>query len=75
MKAVFLCNDKNNPGRIYSEEVRKELTVLTGLTDEVFSYEDVKAFPTRFSDTEYIFSTWGMPVFTSDEIKKIFDEI
>ena len=75
MKAVFLCNDKNNPGRIYSEEVRKELTVLTGLTDEVFSYEDVKAFPTRFSDTEYIFSTWGMPVFTSDEIKEIFPSL
>lgn len=75
MKAVFLCNDKKNPQRIYSEEVRKELKSLAGLADEVFSYEDVKASPNLFSDTEYIFSTWGMPVFTSDEIKELFPSL
>lgn len=75
MKAVFLCNDKNNPQRIYSEEVRKELKSLTGLSDEVFSYEDVKASPILFSDTEYIFSTWGMPVFSSEEIKELFPSL
>lgn len=75
MKAVFLCNDKNNPQRIYSEEVRKELKSLTGLSNEVFSYEDVKASPILFSDTEYIFSTWGMPVFSSEEIKELFPSL
>ncbi len=75
MKAVFLCNDKNNPKRIYSEEARSELKLMTGLTDEVFSYEDVKANPSLFSDTEFIFSTWGMPVFTGDEIKELFPSL
>ncbi len=72
MKAVFICNDKSNPPRIYSEETRKELNVLTGIQDKVFSKEDVLSSPGLFSDTEYIFSTWGMPVFSEDEIKLFF---
>ena len=75
MRSVFLCNDKSNPERVYSETARKELNTLSGLTDEVFSYEDVKRSPTLFKDTEFIFSTWGMPVFTSEEIKELFPSL
>ncbi len=72
MKAVFLCNDKNNPLRIYSDNVRKRLNELSGITDEVYSREDVFENTELFTDTEYIFSTWGMPVFSEEEIQKIF---
>ncbi len=75
MKAVFLCNDKNNPLRIYDENTRKRLNKLSGITDEVFSREEVLKNSELFRDTEYIFSTWGMPVFTEDEIRKIFPSL
>ena len=75
MKDVFLCNEKNNPSRIFSEESRKELNTLTGLTDEVYSRDDVLQNKALFSDTLFIFSTWGMPVFTKEEIKEIFPSL
>lgn len=75
MKAVFLCNDKNNPSRIYSDEVRKELRCLTGLGDTVYSKDEVIASRELFTDTQYIFSTWGMPVFSEDEIKNLFPSL
>lgn len=75
MKSVFLCNDKNNPARIYSDETRNELKKLTGLSEAVFSKEDVLSDTSLFTDTEYVFSTWGMPVFSEEEIKSFFPSL
>lgn len=75
MKTVFLCNDKNNPSRVYSAETRKELGVLSGLSDKVYSKDDVIKNKDLFSRTEYIFSTWGMPEFTQEEISEIFPSL
>ncbi len=75
MKAVFLCNDKNNPERVFSEDTRKALNCFTGLTDEVFSKDGVFNNTSLFKDTEYVFSTWGMPEFTEEEIKDIFPSL
>lgn len=72
MKAVFLCNNKSNPLRIYDENTRKKLNLLTGITDTVYSREEVLENKERFSDTCFIFSTWGMPVFSEEEIRDIF---
>lgn len=75
MKAVFLCNDKRNPLRIYDEATRKKLKNFTDITDDVYSREEVLKNKERFSDTRYIFSTWGMPVFSEEEIKDIFPSL
>lgn len=75
MKAVFLCNDKNNPERVYSDEARKELYMLSGLTNDVYSRDEILNNTSLFRDTEYVFSTWGMPEFTEDEIKEFFPSL
>ncbi len=75
MKSVFLCNDKSNPQRIYSDKTRKILRETASLKDDVYSKEDVLSNPSLFSDTEYVFSTWGMPVFSQEEIKSIFPSL
>ena len=75
MKAVFLCNEKNNPLRIYDKKTREELSFLTDITDEVYSRDEVFENKESFSDTEFIFSTWGMPVFTEEEIKALFPSL
>ena len=72
MKAVFLCNEKNNPLRIYDKKTRERLSCLTGITDDIYSRDEVFENKEKFSDTEFIFSTWGMPVFTEEEIKDLF---
>ena len=75
MKAVFLCNEKNNPLRIYDKSTKRQMNELSGITDEIYSREEVLGNKELFSDTEYIFSTWGMPVFTKEEIRELFPSL
>ena len=35
----------------------------------LYKKADILAAPEKFADTEIIFSTWGMPVFTEEEIR------
>jgi len=68
MKRIYLCGNTENIDYVYSKEVKKELSC----NERVFSRSDVISCPEKFSATEYIFSTWGMPVFSSDEIRRCF---
>lgn len=59
MKTIFLCNSPEQIKRVYR-------------TDEaVYTKDDILAKPDKFSGTEIIFSTWGMPVFTTEEIRTL----
>ena len=40
-----------------------------GLSGETVSKEDILAFPERYRDTRFLFSTWGMPRFEEQEIR------
>ena len=67
MKSIFLGTQDNLD--IYKnclETLKKEAE----LDAVVYSKNDVIQSPDKFKDTEYVFSTWGMPVFTSEEIKE-----
>ncbi len=72
MKSIFL-GSKNNLN-IY-KSCLDELLIEAEMTSEVFTKDDVISNPEKFQNTEYIFSTWGMPVFTQDEIKKCFPKL
>ena len=73
MKAIFL-NEFFIPGiemtkRVYDEAARAALAAEAGLGKTTFTKADVLARPEEFKDTKYIFTTWGMPQFTVEEIK------
>ncbi len=70
MKAIFLCHNADNIFRVYNAETLSELTALTGIEKKIYTKADVLNSPELFSDVELVFSTWGMPEFTEDEIKK-----
>jgi len=55
MKTIYLCENKHSVDSVY------------GIGNTVYTKKDVLSG--NFTSTEYIFSTWGMPVFTEDEIK------
>ncbi len=65
-KGIFLCENKSNPTKIYSKNVRLELPV----SEKVYSKEDILNSANEFENVEYIFSGWGMPSFTKEEIKE-----
>ena len=60
MKTIYLCENPVNIENVY------------GVDGPVYCKEDVLNDPGRFLDTACIFSTWGMPVFTEEEIKAYF---
>ncbi len=69
MRAIFLCQNPATVTAVYAPETVTRLQSLVGLSESVYTKADVLSRPEDFADTEYIFSTWGMPAFTEAEIK------
>lgn len=56
--------------RIYLCENEKKIRKVYGDKERVYTKAEVLSAPELFQNTEYVFSTWGMPVFAEDEIKR-----
>lgn len=69
MKNVILCEVPYHHSTVYAPVVTNRLKALTDCDCARYGKADVLADPAKFADTEYIFSTWGMPSFTEEEIK------
>lgn len=69
MKTVILCESPQSYQTVYAPVVTDRLKALTDCDCARYRKADVLADPAKFADTEYIFSTWGMPSFTEEEIK------
>jgi len=69
MKAIFLCEKAPKLFRVYAPETCAALQALSGIEPVRYTKEDVLNDPARFADVELVFSTWGMPQFTEEEIK------
>jgi hypothetical protein len=54
---------------VYDAENRAILEREASVLPMPVTKDEILAEPQKFSDTEYIFSTWGMPFFTEEEIK------
>ena len=70
MKAIFLCDKPKNIESVYSEEIRHEIYRAIALDSAVFTKADLLASNNAFSDVEYVFSTWGMPTLSENEIAR-----
>lgn len=75
MKAIFLSEGKETVLRVFSENIRKRLNALADFSSTVYNKKDIADAPADFLDVEIIFSTWGMPVFTEEEIKEYFPSL
>lgn len=64
MKTAFICNNKNNLQTVFGQDI------ITALDLKAYNKDDVINSPALFCDTEYIFSSWGMPFFSEQEIKE-----
>lgn len=74
MKAVFLNSTKPSADlSVYSPDLRKKLRAACDfIEDVVFSgnENDLIARADDLAEVDYIFSTWGMPHFTEEQIQK-----
>ena len=69
MRAIFLCEKDDKIFKVYNEKSLCTLQELVGIEKRIYKKADLLACPALFADVEFIFSTWGMPEFTSEEIK------
>lgn len=69
-KAAFVNNAGDRMvNYVYSPEQIKKLEEITDFIPGIFSNEDVKAG--KLKDVEVLFSTWGMPALTDEEIAEM----
>lgn len=71
MKSIFLCNKKNSVEKVYAESFDK----LPDVDKKIYTSAEVIAEPEKFAEVEYVFSTWGMPSMSEEEIKKCFPSL
>ena len=71
MKSIFLCNKKNSVEKVYAESFDK----LPDVERKVYTSAEIIAEPEKFAEVEYVFSTWGMPSMSEEEIKRCFPSL
>ena len=69
MKTIFLCEQTEKLFRVYDAQILTKLQCLTDIEKRIYTKEDICNDPAQFAQVEIIFSTWGMPVFTEEEIR------
>lgn len=72
MKTVFITNYKYKFDSVFPKSVIEYLKEKDGSNGVCYNYDEVIENKEIFKDTEYVFSTWGMPSFTEEEIREIF---
>lgn len=75
MRSIFLCNNRGEIDRVYDSRAKEILISEAKTDDTVYRKEDILAGKGNFDDVDFIFSTWGMPVFTEEEIAGFFPSL
>ena len=72
MNVIFLCENPQLFASVYAKEVIEKLQKQATIDPHVYTKAELLAAPQKFSQTQVIFSTWGMPSLTEAEIETCF---
>lgn len=75
MRSIFLCEDDLIIKKVFPDYIIETLKIKSGLEENVYSRSDLLRDCGDFKDVEYIFSTWGMPKLSEEEIKTILPSL
>ena len=70
MKAIFLCEQPNQLRAVFDRETIDGIGAIAELDETIYNKEMLLASPDAFADVVMIFSTWGMPPLTEEEIRR-----
>ncbi len=70
MKIALLGSDKGKFRSVFSDDVIEKLKEYGEVSPEIISKDNIEENKDFLSGCEVAFSTWGMPCFSEDEIKK-----
>lgn len=75
MKSIFLGLDERM-NYVYSPEQKKELAEKAGMpSTETVTREMLLAEPEKYADVECVFSTWGVPVLTEEQVAQYLPKL
>ena len=76
MRVIFLFNRTSGNPNVYRQDVVEKMKqIIPDLDEKPYSYADLLADPNGFSDVEMLFSTWGIPALTEDELERILPNL
>lgn len=75
MRSILISEKKQRIADVYPAELIEKLRQQADLDKEVYSREEILAEPAKFANVEFLFSTWGMPSMTEEEIARCFPNL
>ena len=75
MRSILISNYLKKAEQVYPAETREYLKENAGLDDRIYTKDAVMADPSAFHNVDYLFSTWGMPAMTEEEIQAAFPNV
>ena len=75
MKAIFLNNSADMINKIYTAETRARIRRMCSLPDTVITGSQLEDAAEITRSADYVFSTWGMPSLSCEEIRSYFPNL
>lgn len=75
MKTIILSESEINVRDVYTARIIQDLTFEAGLYPQIFKKQDLLDDPDYFADVTTVFSTWGMPAMSEEEIAKCLPKL
>lgn len=69
MKTIFLNKDGANIDRVFTDDLRRHICETADGRYETVLTGELLNNPGAFADVRYLFSTWGMPELTEEQIR------
>ncbi len=73
MQAIYLSEDPKQIKRVYNAQAEQKIATVFDFRTTIYTKEDLGG--QDFSSVTAIFSTWGMPALTREEIKRHFPSL
>jgi phosphoglycerate dehydrogenase-like enzyme len=74
-KAAFFLNlpaaGRNNIDYVFANGRREHISEITELYPEIVTFDNFESHVANLSDLEVIFSTWGVPILTKEQIDRL----
>ncbi|MDL2233884.1 hydroxyacid dehydrogenase [Ruminococcaceae bacterium OttesenSCG-928-L11] len=74
-QAIFLCDRPETVWRVYDAATLQKLREQLVLPETVYRKADLPGSEAALAQVEYVFSTWGMPELTDEEIAQYFPSL
>ena len=75
MKSILLSDSVEQLHAVYAKETVEFLQEQAGLDSACLTSEDIRRDPARYREVRYLFSTWGCPAFSEEELAALLPSL